>query len=418
MREDWRVVPLAKVCSLFTDGDWIETKDQSPNGIRLIQTGNVGLGEFKDRRRKARFISEATFKRLNCQEVKAGDCLVSRLPDPVGRSCIVPESEDKMITAVDCTIMRFDEDSLIPEFFNYFSQSVEYLNEVETYCTGATRKRISRKNLGKVQIPLPTLSEQKRIVAILDEAFAGIATVVANAGKNLASARELFDSNLNAAFIRLCETCQIKALSQVASVKGGKRVPKGYRLRTAPTDYPYITVSAFTDEGGIDPDGVKYIDEDVYKQIRRYTINSADVYISIAGTIGKTGIVPDELDGANLTENACKLVLEPDILSRFVYFFTKTASFSDQALKNTRVAAQPKLALERLKTIELPVPAIEFQEQLVTKLDDLLSEVRRFESVQHQKLNALDELKQSILTKAFSGELTARPHQEIETALA
>ena len=83
---------LSSLCATFIDGDWIESKDQSDNGIRLIQTGNVGFGFFKGREDKSRYITEETFKKLNCTEVVPGDILISRLPDPIGRACIVPVS--------------------------------------------------------------------------------------------------------------------------------------------------------------------------------------------------------------------------------------------------------------------------------------------------------------------------------------
>jgi len=102
----------------------------------------------KDRAEKARYISEATFKRLRCTEIFAGDCLISRLPDPVGRSCILPDTGEKMITAVDCTIVRFNQKQLLPEFFNYFSRSLDYLKAVDSVTSGTTRNRISRSNLG------------------------------------------------------------------------------------------------------------------------------------------------------------------------------------------------------------------------------------------------------------------------------
>ena len=92
---------LSSLCATFIDGDWIESKDQSDNGIRLIQTGNVGFGFFKGREDKSRYITEETFKKLNCTEVVPGDILISRLPDPIGRACIVPEGIGKAITAVD-----------------------------------------------------------------------------------------------------------------------------------------------------------------------------------------------------------------------------------------------------------------------------------------------------------------------------
>ena len=128
---------------------------------------------------------------------------------------------------------------------------------------------------------------------------------------------------------------EVKTLGTIAEVKGGKRVPKGYKLLNEATEYPYITVSDFTDDGTIDTSGLRYINSDVFEQIKRYTISSNDLYLSIAGTIGKTGYVPPELDGASLTENACKLVLHPGISRDFVYYFTKSEDFTRQAGTNT-----------------------------------------------------------------------------------
>lgn len=200
MKKGWQTKTLGEVCEVFADGDWVESKDQSPEGIRLIQTGNVGEGVFKDRVEKARYISEATFKRLRCTEIFEGDCLVSRLPDPVGRSCILPDTGERMITAVDCTILRFNPKQLLPTFFNHYSQSDDYLRTVANECTGTTRNRISRSNLSLTPIPVPPLDEQQRIVGLLDKAFEGIATAKANAEKNLQNARALFESHLQSIF--------------------------------------------------------------------------------------------------------------------------------------------------------------------------------------------------------------------------
>lgn len=96
----------------------------------------------------------------------------------------------------------------------------------------------------------------------------------------------------------------IRTLGDIASVKGGKRVPKGYKLQSEPTEHPYITISDFTDDGTVDTSNLRYVSCEVFEQIKRYTISSKDLYLSIAGTIGRTGYVPPELDGASLTENA------------------------------------------------------------------------------------------------------------------
>lgn len=165
---DLRMTPLKELCTLFTDGDWIESKDQSDKGIRLVQTGNVGSGFFKDRIEKSRWISEETFQRLRCTEIVEGDVLVSRLPDPVGRACLVPAMEDRAITAVDCTIIRFDPEQIRPRYFVYYSQSSKYASAIGPLISGATRQRISREKLGTILVPVPNTDIQDEIVGKLD----------------------------------------------------------------------------------------------------------------------------------------------------------------------------------------------------------------------------------------------------------
>ena len=148
-------IPLSNLCSTICDGDWIESKDQSESGIRLIQTGNVGVGRYLDKEGRARYISEDTFKKLNCTEVFAGDILLSRLPDPIGRACMVPNLSTRAITAVDCTILRF-KDADVAEFFLQYATSNEYFNKISILAGGSTRTRISRKEIEKLLIPVPT----------------------------------------------------------------------------------------------------------------------------------------------------------------------------------------------------------------------------------------------------------------------
>ena len=162
-------VALSSLCDTFIDGDWIEAKDQSNSGIRLIQTGNIGVGTFKDKDDKARYISEETFKRLSCTEVIGGDILISRLPDPVGRACIIPAGLGKSITAVDCTIIRFN-DKVLPKFFVAFTNTPDYAMQIKKVLSGTTRLRVSRANLGKIQIPIPSIEEQRQFVTIAEQA--------------------------------------------------------------------------------------------------------------------------------------------------------------------------------------------------------------------------------------------------------
>lgn len=197
--DGWKKVFLKDACSVFTDGNWIESKDQSQDGIRLVQTGNIGFGFFKDKEDKSRFISEETFHRLKCTEILAGDLLVSRLPDPVGKSCIIPEINSKMITGVDCTIIR-PKDNLSSEFLRYYQMSNKYLKDVQSLVSGSTRQRISRKNLGLIKIPLPTLHLQQSLVQELDTFLVEIKKIEAIYKKKLDDLEELKKSVLQKAF--------------------------------------------------------------------------------------------------------------------------------------------------------------------------------------------------------------------------
>ncbi len=159
---------LEDACTVFIDGDWIESKGQSNIGIRLIQTGNIGIGEYLEKDNKAKYVSEDTFENLKCTEVFPGDILISRLPEPVGRACIIPYKDERMITAVDCTICRPNEEKVLKEYLCYFMQSTAYYNQLVNSLAGTTRKRISRKNLGKIEIRIPNKSIQTKVITNLD----------------------------------------------------------------------------------------------------------------------------------------------------------------------------------------------------------------------------------------------------------
>jgi type I restriction enzyme S subunit len=198
--EGWVEVRLVDLCELFADGDWVESKDQASEGIRLIQTGNVGEGAFKDRVDKARFISEETFHRLRCTEIFEGDCLISRLPNPVGRSCILPDTGTRMVTAVDCTIIRFDRSRMLPEFFNFYSRSETYIRAVAQECTGSTRNRISRSNLGLTLVPVPAIAEQEKLVKGFESFHEETQRLTRIYERKLAALEELKKSLLHQAF--------------------------------------------------------------------------------------------------------------------------------------------------------------------------------------------------------------------------
>ena len=153
---------IVDVCNTILDGDWIEAKDQSDSGIRLVQTGNVGNGTYLNKATRARYISTSTFERLNCTEIFQGDILISRLPDPIGRACELPELGERMITAVDCAIIRLNQNVINNNYFITYTKTEEYFSKVAEFSRGATRQRISRRDLENIMLPLPDINIQNR----------------------------------------------------------------------------------------------------------------------------------------------------------------------------------------------------------------------------------------------------------------
>lgn len=154
---------------IFTDGDWIESKDQDPNGdVRLIQLADIGVGRFLNKSK--RFMTSAKAKELRCTFLKPGDILLARMPEPIGRACIFPGDSKKCVTVVDICIIRPNSGSIDNRWLVYLINSTGFNNSIIQYITGTTRKRISRGNLSKIKINTPPLLEQKRIAKILDRA--------------------------------------------------------------------------------------------------------------------------------------------------------------------------------------------------------------------------------------------------------
>lgn len=279
---------------------------------------------------------------------------------------------------------------------------IYYLNfaDLSDYITGVTVPKLNQEKMSSIQIPLPPLPEQQRIVEYLDSTFAEIDALKAKAAEEVANAKAMFDAALREEMTPK-EGWEEKTLGEISDVKGGKRVPKGYQLTTIPTSHKYIRVADFKDNGSINVDDLLYITDEIFEQIKRYTITSEDVYISIAGTIGKSGIIPKELDGANLTENACKLVLKPEINKVFVYLYTLSSLFKEQIMQYTKTSAQPKLALTRLANVLINYPPLEQQEAIVARLDTLRALVTSLEQ-KYAKITAeCDALKQAILKQVF-----------------
>jgi type I restriction enzyme S subunit len=164
--EAWYPKVLAEVCESLEDGDWIEIKDQGGEDFRLLQISNIGVNEFVETG-NFRFITEQTFRQLNCREILPGHILVSRMPKPIGRAWLVTGMPWRMITAVDVAIVVLDDDFADPYFLTQFLNSPASLEHCERRAVGATRPRVARRELATLPLLLPPrrLQEHFRQVA-------------------------------------------------------------------------------------------------------------------------------------------------------------------------------------------------------------------------------------------------------------
>lgn len=200
-------------------------------------------------------------------------------------------------------------------------------------------------------------------------------------------------------------------LGSLADVKGGKRLPKGTTFSENITKHPYIRVTDFN-AIGVSLEGLKYIDEDVYEKISRYTISSDDIYVSIAGSIGKVGIIPSCIDGANLTENAAKITNIKGINQKYLCLFLKSEFAQYQMQSATIATTQAKLALFRIESLTFPLPPLSEQQRIVERIEELFAKLDEAKERLQEVANSFAVRKAAILHKAFTGELTKQWRRE------
>ena len=174
MPRGWAIAPLGELIApdgIFTDGDWVESKDQDPNGeVRLIQLADIANSRFVDK--SSRFLTREKADELNCTFLKKGDLMVARMPDPLGRCCIFPlDGEKHFVTVVDVCAIRLGSAEIDPRYLMRAINSPIVRAQVTALQSGSTRKRISRKNLATVSMPIPPLNEQYRIIAKIEALF-------------------------------------------------------------------------------------------------------------------------------------------------------------------------------------------------------------------------------------------------------
>ena len=192
-------------------------------------------------------------------------------------------------------------------------------------------------------------------------------------------------------------------LGELCSIKGGKRLPKGKSFADTITPHIYIRVTDMKDHTVL-LSSLKYIDEDVFAEIKNYTISSNDLYLTIAGTIGDVGFVPAELDGANLTENAAKLT-DIKCSKQYLMYVLMSSIAQDHFCSRFHQVAQPKLSLETASSTLIPLPPYREQLRIAEELDRWLGVVVSVEDDLSELTNYVRKTKSKILDLAISGKL-------------
>jgi type I restriction enzyme S subunit len=309
-----------------------------------------------------------------------------------------------MITAVDCTVVRFNRKQLLPEFFNFYSQSLDYLRAVDAETTGTTRKRISRSKLGRVTIPVPPLPEQQRIVGILDEAFGGIATTKASDQRNLQNARALFESHLHSIFSNRGKGWKMEKLGDLFDITSSKRVFESDWKREGVPFYRAREIVKLAQQGFVDNE--LFISEEMFSRYStKYGIPAVgDIMVTGVGTLGICYVVKKDDRFYFKDGNIIWLKKKTEANSRFVEYAFRSEFLRTQ-IDDSVGATVGTYTIIKAKNTLVPLPSPSEQHRVVEQLDSLREETHSLASAYERKLTALESLKKSLLHQAFSGQL-------------
>ena len=383
-------------------GSNLKVSDYKSEGIPILRLQNIGKGFFIDK--DIKFINEAKAEELKYHSFLSGDIALAKLGIPIGKTCIIPNHFKSGIITADVVRIRPDKNIVDYNFLEYYLNTDLSVNQLTGNISGATRPRVNLSDVRDIEIPLPPLPEQQRIVAILDEAFAAIAKAKANAEQNLKNAKELFESYLQGVFEngnwerkKWGNLCDFVRGPFGGSLKKNIFKEEGYVV--------YEQKHAIHDHFN----QLRYfIDEDKFNEMKRFELFPGDIIMSCSGvTLGRVAIVPDGIPKGIINQALLKLTPKKNVNVHFIKHWLRSSIFQKIIFDYSGGAAIPNVPSAKiLKDIKIPCPSLKEQERIVAEIEIVLNESKRLEGIYQRKIDDLEELKKSILQKAFSGELT------------
>lgn len=332
--------------------------------------------------------------------VKVNDIIFATIRPTLQRIAIVPEELDYQVCSTGYFVLR--PKPMIDHRFVFYSLfTEEFMGNMANLQKGASYPAVTDAEVRAQTLSFPSLPEQQRIVAILDEAFDGIATAKANAEKNLQNARALFENHLQAMFNNPSKNWSRKSLAEVAKDFG--RGKSKHRPRNDPKlyggVYPFIQTGDVRNADHLITSYSQTYNEVGLAQSKLWP--KGTLCITIAANIAETGILdfdscfPDSVIGVVVDQNVTS--------QKFLEYLLQ--SFKGILQAKGKGSAQDNINIGTFENQLFPFPNLNEQLQIVSTLDRLRSEIQRLESIYHKKLTALDDLKKSLLHQAFSGQL-------------
>jgi type I restriction enzyme, S subunit len=357
-------------------------------------------GVFLSDSKSKRYVNEKTIKDMGLKVYPINTVIVSCSAD-LGRCAIISRP---LVT--NQTFIGMVPSKDIDSFFLYYYMSsiAKKLNEM---ASGATIKYLSRKKFEELDVFFPSVREQKRIVAILNEAFATIAKVKENAKKNLINSKELLNNYLHAVHANPRKDWEATTLeSEVDLLPGFAFKSKHY---TESKDDVFLLRGDNIIPGGLRWTDVKRWDKSEYSHYSKYQLRKNDIVLAMDRPWIKAGLkcarLTDQDLPALLVQRTARLRNKPKIDGSFLYHIVKSKQFTDHLLGIQTGIGVPHISGQQILAFSFFRPPLDQQKSIVTKLEKLSGAIQKLESIYNQKLADLDELKKSILQKAFTGEL-------------